>query len=527
MIAARAGAVAALIVIGLPILFLLVQAGLLLGDESVATLWSGDTWWAVVRTVTFGIVTAALCVSLALPLGWLTHCTDLPGRRAFQVLLNLPLAVPSYVSAYVVIAALGHGGWAHSLLGPLGVESMPDLRGGFGATLALLWAYPFCLLIVQAGLARLDPRLWEAALSLGASPWVAFRAVILPQLRPSLAAGGLLVALYAVSDFGAVSVLRFKTLSFVIYQRHDSILDTYQNEAVFLSLLLVVIAGLFVVGLEAVQGRSVSALTSAVRPWPMVRLGRWRGAATAFCGAMVGLGVGLPLVVVLWWMGRGLWLGHTLEWPWRAAGITSGLALIGATVSVAVALLPAILGRFGRARDARFVRLGSLMGYALPGIVVGVALISIVARHAFPLYQTTALLLFAYVIRFVPLGVHTLADALAAQNRRMVDAARSLGCTPGQALWRVVLPNARAAMWAAWLAVLIAIIKELPVTLLLAPVNIEVPGLSPTRFDTLAMRIWSLTVDEFLSQVSPVVLLLLLIAGAGLLLRPDTARSGT
>jgi iron(III) transport system permease protein len=495
-------------------------------DYSVAVLWDPQTWWATLRTVGFGALVATLCVGLALPLAWCTHCTDLPYRRFFQVALNLPLAVPSYVSAYVIVATLGHGGWLHWLVEPLGVATMPDLRGPLGATLALLWCYPFALLLIQAALARTDPRLWEAALSLGLTPGRAFRTVVLPHLRPALAAGALLIALYAVSDFGAVSLLRFKTLSFIIYLRHDSVLDTFQREAVFLSVLLVAVAVLFVAGIEATRGKVTASLTSQAghRTWPVVRLGVWRLPATLFCGAVVLLGVALPVVVVLWWLGRGVALGHEIQIPWSAAGISAGLAIGAALLAVGAATVPALLGRFGHSSEAKTVRRAALMGYALPGIVVGLALVSLVTSHAFVLYQTTALLVAAYIIRFVPLALDTLGESLLAQNRRIYDAARSLGCTPTSAVIRVVLPMSRPAMWAGFLAVMIAVIKELPITLMLAPIQIDIPGMGAVRFDTLAMRIWTLTVDEFLSQVAPVVLILLVLAAGGLLLRPDTAR---
>lgn len=522
----RALVVSALVLVGLPVLFLLVQSASLLDTEAVSVLASGATWLSALRTVLFGVVVATVCVALALPLAWLTHCTDLPGRRFFQIALILPLAVPSYVSAYVVMAALGHGGWLHFFLEPLGVETMPDVRGGVGATLALLWSYPFALLVVQAALARMDPRLWEAARSLGASPWQAFRKVVLPTLRPALGAGFLLVALYAVSDFGAVSLLRFKTLSFVIYQRHDSILETYQQEAVFLSLLLVLIAVAFVVALELTRGKVAASLSSqsAHRPWPVVRLGRFRAPATIFCISVVTIGVGLPIIIVSWWLGRGLYLGHDIAIPWRATGISAGLAVGAALIAVSAAILPALLGRFGRSADATTVRIAALMGYALPGIAVGLALVSMVTANAFALYQTVTLLVAAYVIRFLPLALHSLSESLLAQNRRIYDAARSLGHSPAASIARVVVPLSAPAIWAGLLAVLIAVIKELPVTLLLAPIEVALPGVEPVRFETLATQIWSLTVDEFLSQVAPVVLILLALATAGLLLRPDTTK---
>lgn len=512
----------------LPLVFLLFQGWVLQGvDESAHVLLDPQTWGIAARSVGLSAGVALLSILLATPLAWLTHCTNLPGRRALQVLLVLPLAVPSYVSAFVIMAALGQGGWIHTLLQPLGVETMPDVRGdsGIGALLALTYTYPLALLSLQAALARTDPRLWEAARSLGSTPWQAFRRVIFPVLRPAIANGALLVGLYTIGDFGAVSLLRFKSLSYVIYLRQNSISDTFRNEAVYLSLLLVALAVALLFLLQWMGGRVKAALNAQAgfRAWPEVPLGRWRWPAFAFGASVVGFGVVMPVVVLVSWLWRGISLGHEIGVPMKEMGISAGLSAIAAVVAVLVAIVPALLGRFSSSKDARLVSLASMTGYALPGIVVALALVSVVTSYAFSLYQTTMLLLLGYLIRFLPLAIHTLSDALQGQNKRLYDAARSLGCAPAQAWWRVILPQSRAAIWASLAAVFIAVIKELPITLLLGPIDLSLPGVEDrVRFSTLSTEIWSLTGDEYFSQVSPVVLILLAVAAVGLLLRPDT-----
>jgi iron(III) transport system permease protein len=513
-----------------PLLFLLWQAvHLWTLDQSAAVLLEGQTWLIAGRSVLLSGGVALVCVLLSLPLAWLTHCTDLPGRRAFQILLNLPLAVPSYVSAFVVMAAFHQDSWLHLALQPLGVERMPDARGWSGAAMALMYSYPLALLTTQAALARLDPRLWEAARALGHSPRAAFWRVVVPALRPAMAGGGLLVALYTVGDFGAVALTRFQCLSYVIYLRQNSIYDPLQHEAVYLSLLLVALAVGLAVGLQRMGGAVKASLTAQAgfRPWPTIALNRWRWPAVALCSLVVTLGVVAPVAVVLGWLLRGLRLEHQIAMPWQELGISTLLSAAAALFTVAAAVIPALLGRFGSRRDGALVNWGAMTGYALPGIVVALALVSVVTSYTFSIYQTARLLLLAYLIRFLPLALGTLSEALSAQNPRLYDAARSLGCSPPQAWRRAVLPGTRAALWAGWVAVLIAVIKELPITLLLGPIDLALPGLKePLPFHTLSTRIWSLTGDEYFSQVAPVVLVLLVVAGAGLALRPDTRKGG-
>lgn len=513
----RALSVALLVVLCLPLVYLIVRGGALGWDTARAVLGRPQTWWALGRTLLLGLGVAVSCLALAVPLAWLTHATDLPGRRAFRLLLNLPLAVPSYVSAFVVILTLAPGGWLHGLLARVGVDL--DVYSTWGTVVALLFTYPFALLAIQAALARMDPRIWESARSLGATPWQAFWRVIVPGLRSAMASGGLLVALYAIGDFGAVSLMRYESLSYLIYVRHKSLFD--REDAVLLALLLSVVATLLVVLLLIFRGRTARALTThgSHRRWPTVHLGAWRWPGFAFCLAVLGIGAILPVGVVLFWLWRGLRLGHSISFPTTEALHSLQLAAGAAVLVVVLALVPAVLGRYagsgyGHKARARAWHLITHVGYALPGIVVALSLVSFATAYAYSLYQTLTLLLVAYLIRFFPLAVHVIDDAIAAQNPGLVLAARSLGAPALEAWRRVVLPTIWPALFAGLLAVFIAVLKELPVTLLLSPIE----------YTTLATRIWSLTEDAYYSAVAPTVLVLLVFAFAGLLLSPDTRR---
>jgi iron(III) transport system permease protein len=515
----RALSIALLLVLCLPLAYLVVRGWNLGADQAGAVLAQPHTLRALGRTLLLGLGVATACLTLALPLGWLTHATDLPGRRAFRVLLNLPLAVPSYVSAFVVIATFAPAGWLHDALGRIGLSI--NIYSTWGTIVALMFTYPFALLAVQAALARIDPRIWESARSLGATPWQAFWRVIFPNLRPALASGGLLVSLYAVGDFGAVSLLRYESLSYLIYVRHKSLFD--RHEAIFLALLLTVVASLLVALLLWTRGRVNRELSThgSARAWPVIRLGRWRWPSFALCLGVLGFGALLPVGVVVAWLARGLRLGHDITLPVAEAITSLKMGGMAALIIVTLALIPALLRRYaGRAAaHARASRRGALhvithVGYALPGIVVALAMVSFATTYMYSLYQTLTLLMIAYVIRFFPLAVHVVDDAIAAQNPGLFLAARSLGESALGAWRKVVLPGIRPAIVAGLLAVFIAVIKELPVTLLLSPMD----------FSTLATRIWSLTEDAYYSAVAPTVLILIAIAMAGLLLSPDTRR---
>lgn len=501
-----------ILVVALPFGFLLVRGFELGGDLGWQVASSDVTLEALARTVGLGVVMALVCVGLALPLAWLTHASDLPWRRAFRVLLILPLAVPTYVGAFVVILVFAPGGWLPGF----------DIYGWAGVVIAMLFTYPLALLTIQAALDRLDPRHWEAARSLGCTPWAAFRRVVLPELRPAMAGGGLLVALYAVGDFGAVSLLRFESLSYLIYVRHKSLFD--RDEAVFLSLLLIAVAAILGYLFLRLGGRAHRQLSGQRRAWPVIRLGRWRWPAFAFCLAVVGFTLLLPLGVVLAWGVRGIAQGQAGPMPWNETLNTVLLGTVAALVIVALAFVPTLAFRLSRrpGRAGSWVTMVSHLGYALPGIVVALALVSLATSSsgAFSwvnaLYQTLPLLIIAYVIRFFPLAVHAIDDAVAGHSPAPYWAARTLGCSPPAAWRRVVIPMSRSAIAVGLLAVFIAVVKELPATLILSPID----------FGTLATRIWALTEDAYFGAASSAVLLLLAMALVGLLLRPDVRVRG-
>ncbi|MDA1004670.1 MAG: ABC transporter permease subunit, partial [Chloroflexi bacterium] len=179
-----------------------------------------------VRTLAFALVVAAGGIVIALPLAWLVERTDLPARRLVGTLAVLPLAVPSYVGALVFLAALGPRGMLQGALAPFGVERLPSLYGFWGAALVLtLFTYPYLLMTLRPALGATDPRLEELSRTFGYGRWTTFRRLVLPQLHPALVSGCLLIALYALSDFGGPSLMRFDSFTRVIYIRYEATFD--------------------------------------------------------------------------------------------------------------------------------------------------------------------------------------------------------------------------------------------------------------------------------------------------------------
>jgi iron(III) transport system permease protein len=448
-----------------------------------------------------GVVAAALVVGV--PFAWLVVRTDLPGRRAWALAASLPLVIPSFVAALALLGALAPRGLAQQALEPLGVESLPEVTGYWGALLALtLSTYPYVFLLTASGLRSVDPSSEEAARGLGAGRLRVFFRVTLPTLRPSLAAASLLVALYVLSDFGAVSLMDYSTLTTAIYVRYESLLAL--DSAAILALVLVVLAVVVVLLASRLRMRGAiyRATPGAGRSAQVVRLGRWRWPALAFCALVSGTFLVLPLGVLAWWSVTADPVTGRAGVAWEAAINSAASAGAAAAIAAVLALPAAVLAWRFPSVLSRAVEWATLFPSALPGIAVALALVFLGSRAGGIVYQSLGLLIAAYVLRFMPYALASTRASLDAVSPRLEEAARSLGRRPLGATTSVVLPLARSGILAGAALVFLSTVKELPATLLLRPIG----------FETLATEIWQGTAIGAYSEVAPSALLLIAIA---------------
>lgn len=491
-------AVAIMAAMLVPVLYLAIVVSSLGTDGVRAVLVDPFTWRLVGRTVNLGVTVTLMSVLLSVPLAWITVRSDLPARRFFAIATALPLVVPTYVGAFALVAAFARGGLAENWFGITGINPY----GFIGATVALtLFSYPYVLLTVQAALRGTEPSLEEASRLLGYGPLATFLRVILPQLRLPVAAGALLVALYVFSDFGAVSILRYQTLTRGLYLQYTASFD--RASAAMLGLLLVALT-VIVIGAEARVSRRFtqrSGGNAADRVLPVVALGRWRWPATIFASIVVLLGVITPIVVVLYWLLRGVSAGQPIYLPFGPAWRSILIASLAAVATVAAALPVAILAARSRSAFAQWVARLSYTGYALPGVVVALALVFVGIRLVPSLYQTLWMLAFAYVVLFLPQAVSAIRAPLLQQPQDLEAASRTLGVGRLKTLRRITVPLAQRGAFAGGALVFLTTLKELPATLLLAP----------TGFDTLATRIWSETAERFLTRAASSALFLIAI----------------
>jgi iron(III) transport system permease protein len=368
-------------------------------------------------------------------------------------------------------------------------------------------------LATRAALLRIDPAMEESARLLGDRRMAVFRRVTIPVVLPAILAGALLAVLYALSDFGAVSLLQFDSLARAIHLQLGASFD--RAAAALLALVLVGMTVFVTWGERRVRGRADAYAASAVgrRPPAVVPLGRWRWPAIAFLAIVVGLAVIVPVATIGWWLIRGLLGGETLSVAIEAARDTILVATIAAALGVVLAVPIALLAGRYPSRLARVVETSVFAGYALPGIVVALAMVFLATRSVPILYQTLVLLVGVYAIRFVPQAVGGLRAAVTSTGAHAEEIARTLGDGPARAFLRVTVPAIRPALVAGAALIFVTVAKELPLALLLAPIG----------FETLATEVWDAASSGFYARaaVPAAILVAVSLAGVGLLLRAE------
>lgn len=486
----------------LPVGYLVVRAGQ--GETAIWDLvFRARNLEIVWNSLILAFSVTAASIGIALPLAWLTTRTDLPFRRGWALLTALPLVIPSYIGAYLFVSAMGPRGLVQGWLETLfGIERIPSLYGFPGAVYVLtVLTYPYILLNLRAALAGMDPTIEEAARSLGHTPWQTFWRVTFPQLRPALAAGSLLVILYTLRDFGAVAILRYDTFTRAIYVQYQSSLD--RSAAAALALILIVITLLLLAAETRWQtsARQYSS-TARVRPPTIIALGKWKGPALVFCMGVVLAALLLPALNLGYWLVRGVQAGEEIRALWGASWNSFSISLMAAFVTVAASLPISILRVRRAGRVPQLLERMMYVGFALPGIVIALALVFFGANYLPWLYQTAPMLIFAYVILFLPQALGAVQASLLTVHPNLEEAGRSLGHGPLTVFRRITLPLVRPGLGAGTALIFLTVMKELPATLILSPLG----------FKTLATSVWGAVSEAFFAQAAAPALLLILVS---------------
>lgn len=466
----------------IPLVYLLVRTAEAGRPAIVSALSRARVVELAANSLLLAAAVTAACLVLGVPTAWLLARARLPRRSLWLVLAALPLAVPSYVAAF---------GWV----------SIAGISGFWGAFLVLATvSTPYVTLPVAAAMRSADD-LESTARTLGRGPVSAFWAVTWPQVAPAAAAGALLVALYVLSDFGAVAMVRYDALTWAIHSAYGASFD--RTRAAVYALVLVALAGAVVLAERAARRRAVRRLPGSAAPGRIlpVRLGRWLPVALLALGALAVVSVVVPmtaLVLRLLSAQAGVTWGDVLP----ALGGTVGLSAAGAVVAIGLALPIGYVSARYRTPATAALESASYLGHALPGIVVGLSLVFFTLAVVPALYQSAVVLAFAYGVLFLTKAVGSIRAATAAVPPALEDVGRTLGSTATGVWARVTAPLAWPGVAAGALLVALTAMKELPATLMLRP----------TGIDTLATELWSRTAVGAYGAAAPYAVVLVLVA---------------
>lgn len=487
----------------------------LLAFQAKAAIWS-RLWSTRIPELLWNTLSLALSVSaltfvLGFSLAWLVARYEFPGRRMWEWALVLPLAMPTYVLAYVYAHLFGMGGpvdqWWQSVFGPDSHVLSPQSFPGVSVIMALD-TFPFVYLLARGALLSLNVSYEEVARICGISPWHTLWRVTLPLIRPAIVAGLALVVLYVVSDFGAISLLRYQTLTYAVYQQMTGRYD--QAAASILSVLLVAMALVFLVMERWFRRRSRFYQTSGRYRTSHRRrcgsLGTW--AITAFVVLVFGAAFGVPAAMLMHWSVAAIQQGaldaRFVGFVWNSAF----LSCVAASAAILVGLPLAYLAGRRPTRLNMTCLHAAYAGYALPGPVAALAVLALFTTFVPFLYGSVVILIVAYVIHFLPAGLQSLEPAIQQVTPNLEEAGRTLGLRTRDTMWRITLPLIRNGFLAAWVLMFLQSMKELPATLLLRPVG----------FDTLAIRVWLEASEEYYQLAAPSALLIVILSLPALLL---------
>jgi iron(III) transport system permease protein len=440
-------------------------------------------------------------ILLGVSLAWLTARCEFPGRRWFDWLLMLPMAMPAYVLAFVAIGLFDFSGPVQTSLRTwtgTQVSWFPEIRSTGGLVTVMVMAfYPYVYMMARTAFITQGKSTLEAARMLGSSSYGAFWRVALPMARPAIAAGTTLALMETLADFGTVATFNYDTFTTAIYKAWFGFFSLQAASQLASILLLLVFVGLMLEKASRNRGRYHDTLRSGEPP--RIRLTGLRGWSTSVAlGLVFFIAFLLPFIQLCLWSFQVI----TTDFDERYFGLLWHTLLLGslaAIITVVAGLLLSFARRFQPDRTTRTTSTLATLGYALPGSVLAVGIM--IAASSFDnginnLLQSYGLdsvgqvlggsllaLVLAYVIRFMAVAFGPIETALSRIRPSVPEAARSLGASSTQTLRAIYLPLLRPGLMTALLLVMVDTMKEMPATLLMRPFG----------WDTLAVRIYEMT----------------------------------
>jgi iron(III) transport system permease protein len=445
---------------------------------------------------------------------WLVTAYEFPGRRWFERLLLLPLAIPGFIMGFVYVSIFEYAGPVQTALrGWFGWGrndyTFPNIASPGGLVLVLtLVLYPYVYMLARVAFREQAAVSFEAAQLMGLSRFKAFIRLVMPLAYPQLAAGTILAMLEAMTDYGTVSYFGFPTLSERIVVLWSG--EFNPNAATQLAFLMIIVALTLITLERRMRGKATFYQSAGqgrcLRRHPLH--GVKRIIAITACAALFSAAFMLPVTQLLVWVIGEVQSASVSIWNENFtvyAGNSIFLAGVSAAIVMALALLIAYGLRTHTGNGKHLSRLlarGVTLGYAIPGAVIAAGVLVVVnpidsavtdmateylgwSSSTYLLTGTVVALIYAYVVRFMSIGFSNTDASIEKITPNMEGAARTMGAGWWRILSRIHAPLVRTGLATGALLVFVDVMKELPATLLLRPFGM----------DTLALRTYFLSVE--------------------------------
>jgi len=417
---------------------------------------------------------------------------NIPGSKILFTLSVLPLVIPSYIGALTYVSAFSPKGLFVQLFSSFGINEIAGIDGFFGSWLVLtLFTYPYVVLICSSALRNLDSTVEDAARSLGKNRFNVYTQVVIPRLKKPIIFSGLLVGLYVISDFGAVSLMRYSTLTKAIYSYYE--FNINGDPVIFYSSILIVLALL----ISFIQRGSEEARSAKVSGTPKISektnlSPRSKVLIYTFLSLVIFSGLILPISVLSYWLIRGLSAGNSVRAVFGGVVGSLSVSLLAALFSVIVSTPIIIMVSQYRSKFGNVLERIMLALYGLPHISVGVAILFITIKIFPSIYQSFTALIISYLIVFLPQAIGAGQASMEQVKSNYLDASAGLGMSKLKSFYRITLPLIYRGLFAGGALVFLSTMKELPQTLLLRP----------TGLNTMAIDIWSYASEGLFTQAA-------------------------
>lgn len=454
--------------------------------------------------ITFGVATA-----------WLVSRFEFPFRKQLEWLLILPLSVPAYIMAYAYAGVFGYSGVFSKFMEVIGINDFRvEFMNIYGLSFVLsISLFPYVYVSCRTFFLAQATNLLEASRMLGISEFKSFFKLIFPLARPAVIAGLVLVLMEVLNDYGAASYYGVSTFTTGIFRSWFSLGEP--ETAIYLSaILLIIVFGLILI--EKWQRRKLNYTTPKSskqnynsRLKPKISNQIW---FSVICFIPVFLGFILPVIQLL------IWVKHTFSKVWNIDFISItlesfGIAFLTASVTVLVALLLLFFTKWNKIELLKSSSKLGILGYAVPGIIIAIGvlipslyldkwLIEKNITSKLILNATLIALVYAYVIRFLAVAYQPLESSSLKIDRSLSDSSKVLGKGNFRTFFKIEFPLIRTGLLSAFILVFIDILKELPLTLIMKPYDV----------DTLAVKAFEYASDEMVSSAALPSLLIILTA---------------